>query len=92
MHSQPTRQIRPIRPFSEYALQVWTMVARHGMTPAQAARQLENEHRTRRAHRRRGQPPQRQPLVSAGFPPISLTPQSPITQNRAPSDLPAVPR
>ena len=41
MHSHPTRQIRLNRPFSEYALQVWTMVARHGMTPAQAARQLE---------------------------------------------------
>jgi hypothetical protein len=41
MHSQPMRQIRLNRPFSEYALQVWTMVARHGMTPALAARQLE---------------------------------------------------
>ena len=41
MHSQPARQIRPNRPFSEYALQVWTMVARHGMTLAKAARQLE---------------------------------------------------
>ena len=26
---------------SEYAIQVWTMVARRGMTPAIAARQLE---------------------------------------------------
>ena len=41
MHSQPLRPIRLDRPFSEYALRVWTMVARHGMTPAQAARQLE---------------------------------------------------
>ena len=40
MHSQPLRQIRLKRPFSEYALHVWTMVARHGMTPALAARQL----------------------------------------------------
>ena len=36
-----TRQIRLDRPFSEYALQVWTMVARHGMTPTLAARRLE---------------------------------------------------
>jgi hypothetical protein len=35
------RQIRPNRPFSEYALHVWTMVARHGMTPSLAARRLE---------------------------------------------------
>jgi hypothetical protein len=28
------------KPPSEYALQVWTMVARHGMTPAVAARAL----------------------------------------------------
>ena len=41
MHSQPNRQIRLTRPFSEYAIQVWTMVARHGMTPARAARHLE---------------------------------------------------
>jgi hypothetical protein len=41
MRSQPMRQIRPHRPFSEYAVQVWTMVARHGMTPALAARRLE---------------------------------------------------
>ena len=41
MRSQPIRQIRLSRPFSEYALNVWTMVARHGMTPARAARQLE---------------------------------------------------
>lgn len=32
---------RPTRPFSEYALQVWTLVARHGMPPAVAARRLE---------------------------------------------------
>ena len=31
----------PTRPFSEYALRVWTMVARHGMTPTLAARRLE---------------------------------------------------
>ena len=36
-----TRQIRLDRPFSEYALRVWTMVARHGMTPTLAARRLE---------------------------------------------------
>ena len=41
MRSQPTQQIRANRPFSEYAIQVWTMVARHGMTPALAARRLE---------------------------------------------------
>ena len=41
MRSQVIRQIGVNRPFSEYALQVWTMVARHGMTPAKAARQLE---------------------------------------------------
>jgi hypothetical protein len=41
MHSQPIRQIRLSRPFSEYALNVWTLVARHGMTPARAARHLE---------------------------------------------------
>ena len=41
MRSQPIRQVRLSRPFSEYALNVWTMVARHGMTPALAARQLE---------------------------------------------------
>jgi hypothetical protein len=41
MRSQPIRQIRLSRPFSEYALNVWNMVARHGMTPALAARQLE---------------------------------------------------
>ena len=41
MRSQSIRQIRLSRPFSEYALNVWTMVARHGMTPALAARQLE---------------------------------------------------
>jgi hypothetical protein len=41
MRSQPIRQIRLSRPFSEYALNVWTMVARHGMTPALAARHLE---------------------------------------------------
>ena len=41
MRSQATRQIQLNRPFSEYALQVWTMVARHGMTPALAARRLE---------------------------------------------------
>lgn len=29
-----------IRPPSEYAVQVWTMVARRGMTPACAAKQL----------------------------------------------------
>ncbi len=34
-------QTRRTRQFSEYALQVWTMVARHGMTPALAARRLE---------------------------------------------------
>jgi len=31
---------RHIRPPSEYAVQVWTMVARRGMTPAFAAKQL----------------------------------------------------
>jgi hypothetical protein len=36
-----TRQIRLDRPLSEYALQVWTMVARRGMTPTLAARRLE---------------------------------------------------
>ena len=36
-----SRQCRLDRPFSEYALTVWTMVARHGMTPALAARRLE---------------------------------------------------
>ena len=41
MRSQPIRQIRLSRPFSEYALNVWTLVARHGMTPARAARHLE---------------------------------------------------
>lgn len=41
MRSQPIRQIRLSRPFSEYALNVWTLVARHGMTPALAARHLE---------------------------------------------------
>lgn len=35
MHQQPVK--RP----SEYALQVWTMVARRGMTPALVARRLE---------------------------------------------------
>jgi hypothetical protein len=29
------------KPLSEYAIQVWTMVARRGMTPAIAARHLE---------------------------------------------------
>ena len=41
MRSQSIREIRRIRPFSEYALNVWTLVARHGMTPALAARHLE---------------------------------------------------
>ena len=41
MRSQSIRQIRLSRPFSEYALNVWTLVARHGMTPARAARHLE---------------------------------------------------
>jgi hypothetical protein len=41
MRSQPIRQIHLTRPFSEYALNVWTLVARHGMTPARAARHLE---------------------------------------------------
>ncbi len=41
MRSDAIRLTRPTRPFSEYALQVWTMVARHGMTPALAARRLE---------------------------------------------------
>jgi hypothetical protein len=41
MRSHPTRPGQEWRPFSEYALQVWTMVARHGMTPALAARRLE---------------------------------------------------
>ncbi len=41
MRSQPIRQIRLSRPFSEYALIVWTLGARHGMTPARAARHLE---------------------------------------------------
>jgi hypothetical protein len=36
-----TRHVHRCQPFSEYALQVWTMVARHGMTPALAARRLE---------------------------------------------------
>jgi len=41
MRSQSIRQIRLSRPFSEYALNIWTLVARHGMTPARAARHLE---------------------------------------------------
>ena len=41
MYSDAFRPARPTRPFSEYALQVWTMVARHGMTPSLAARRLE---------------------------------------------------
>jgi hypothetical protein len=41
MRSHSIRQIRLSRPFSEYALNVWTLVARHGMTPARAARHLE---------------------------------------------------
>jgi hypothetical protein len=41
MRSHATRSRRESRPFSEYALHVWTMVARHGMTPALAARRLE---------------------------------------------------
>ena len=41
MRNQSIRQIRLSRPFSEYALNVWTLVARHGMTPARAARHLE---------------------------------------------------
>jgi hypothetical protein len=41
MRSHATRYSRKCRPFSEYALQVWTMVARHGMTPTLAARRLE---------------------------------------------------
>jgi hypothetical protein len=39
---------KPRRP-SPFALQVWTMVARHGMTPACAAKQLETS--TRRVER-----------------------------------------
>lgn len=35
------RQIQRNRQSSEYALHVWTMVARRGMTPALAARRLE---------------------------------------------------
>lgn len=41
MYTKATQQISLKRPFSDYALQVWTMVARHGMTPAIAARRLE---------------------------------------------------
>jgi hypothetical protein len=41
MRREHTRQLHLNRPFSEYALQVWTMVARHGMTPSLAARRLE---------------------------------------------------
>ena len=41
MRGTNVRQIDLRRPFSEYALKVWTMVARHGMTPAVAARRLE---------------------------------------------------
>jgi hypothetical protein len=41
MHSEAILHTRPARPFSEYARQVWTMVARHGMTPSLAARRLE---------------------------------------------------
>lgn len=41
MRSIAIRQPGSARPFSEYALQVWTMVARHGMTPALAARRLD---------------------------------------------------
>ena len=41
MRSHANRQIRLNRPFSEYAIHVWTMVARHGMTPARAARHLQ---------------------------------------------------
>ena len=41
MQTKAPRQIILKRPFSDYALQVWTMVARHGMTPALAARHLE---------------------------------------------------
>lgn len=40
MRSDANR-LRQTRPYSEYAIQVWTMVARHGMTPALAARHLE---------------------------------------------------
>lgn len=39
----------PGKPPSDYALQVWTMVARRGMTPAVAARHLEIS--TRRVER-----------------------------------------
>jgi hypothetical protein len=44
MRSHATRRtghVRRDRPYSDYALRVWTMVARHGMTPALAARRLE---------------------------------------------------
>jgi hypothetical protein len=41
MRGEAIRHIRTTRPFSDYALQVWTMVARHGMTPALAARRLD---------------------------------------------------
>jgi hypothetical protein len=41
MRTATVRQINLQRPFSEYALKVWTLVARHGMTPALAARRLE---------------------------------------------------
>lgn len=35
------KQLISKRPFSDYALQVWTMVARHGMSPALAAKHLD---------------------------------------------------
>lgn len=40
MDMQTNRYLAQKR-LSEYALQVWTMVARRGMTPAIAARQLD---------------------------------------------------
>jgi hypothetical protein len=41
MRSYANRRIHLDKPFSEYALRVWTMVARHGMTPSLVARRLE---------------------------------------------------
>ena len=44
LHAQPCdpdASDPPRPPVSEYALRVWTMVARHGMTPTLAARRLE---------------------------------------------------
>jgi len=41
MSTAAIRSISLQRPYSEYALRVWTLVARRGMSPALAARRLE---------------------------------------------------